>query len=323
MDMIEQTITKTITCKNCGSTLIVKFGTYKGNQRYYCKDCKRKFKADDTQFHMKKPSQYVSSALSMYYTGMSITDIRNHLKQEYNYYPSKSIVFNWVNKYTDLARKQFQDSHPEVGDTWIADETMLDLDGQHKIWFYDVIDEKTRFLLASRVAVSRKAGEAQLVMEEAGKRAGKTPSVVITDSNKSYMDGIYQAFKGNAEHIQSYPTAKENDTQRIERFHETLKERTKVFKAFRDIETLIQFTDGWLVYYNYFKPHQSLNGKTPAEYANVNYSIKNWADLARIPVTKQSEIESHTTSKIIIPIPKSLTRCEPLNLCLLTIPLPE
>jgi putative transposase len=299
--MIEKKYVEVVTCKDCGSTSIVKFGTYKGNQRYYCKDCKRKFKDDDTQFHMKKPSQYISSAVNMYYTGMSITEIRNHLKQEYGYYPSKSIVFNWVNKYTDLARKQFQDYHPEVGDTWIADETMLDLDGQHKVWFYDIIDEKTRFLLASRVAVSRTTSQAQAVMEEAGKRAGKTPETVITDSSKAYMDGIYQAFKGNTDHIQSYPTAKENNTQMIERFHGTLKDRTKVFRAFRDVETLIQFTDGWLVYYNYFKPHQSLDGKTPAEYAKVDYPVKNWADLARIPVSKESEIKAHKTPVIKVP----------------------
>jgi transposase-like protein len=120
--------TKRITCKNCGSEAVVKFGTYKGTQRYFCKVCKRKFKADADIFHMKVPAEYVSSALSMYYSGMSINDIRNHLKQEHNYYPSKSIIFGWVNKYTDLASKQFKDYHPKVGDVWIADETMLDVD---------------------------------------------------------------------------------------------------------------------------------------------------------------------------------------------------
>jgi putative transposase len=295
---IEVTTTKIIACKNCGSTAVVRFGKYKDVQRYYCKSCQRKFKADDTKFHEKVPSEYITRSVSEYFKGMSINDIRESLKEQNGYYPSKSVIFKWVNKYTNLAREQFQDIHPEVGDTWIADETMLDLDGQHKIWFYDIIDEKTRFLLASRVALSRTTKEAQLVMEDAGKRAGKSPDTVITDSNKSYMDGVYQAFKGNVDHIQSYPTAKENDTQRIERFHETLKDRTKIFKAFRDTETLIQFTDGWLIYYNYFKPHQSLDGKTPAEEAHVQYNIKSWSDLAQVPVSKQSEIDSHKLPKI-------------------------
>jgi putative transposase len=306
--MIEKTQIEIVKCKHCGSTSIIKFGTYKGNQRYFCKDCQRKFKDDDTQFHERKPSQYISSAVSAYFRGLSLSDIREQLKQEYGYYPSKSVVFKWVNKYTDLARKQFQDTRPDVGDTWIADETMLDLDNQHKIWFYDIIDEKTRFLLASKVALTRTTGIAQSVMEEAGKRAGKTPDIVITDSNNSYMGGIHKAFNGNAIHIQSYPTAKENDTQRIERFHETLKDRTKVFKAFRNVDTLIQFTDGWLVYYNYFKPHESLNGKTPAEEAKINYSIKNWSDLARVPVPKEFTKFNTMRPKSNIDVTKALKR---------------
>jgi hypothetical protein len=74
-----------------------------------------------------------------------------------------------------------------------------------------------------------------------------------------------------------------------------------VFRAFRDVETLIQFTDGWLVYYNYFRSHTSLDGKTPAEEANVNYSVKNWNDLVRVPVSKEAEIKTHKEPVIRLP----------------------
>ena len=234
---IIKTTSETITCKNCGSEAVVKFGTYKGAQRYFCKSCKRKFKADANVFHMKVPAEYVSSALSMYYSGMSINEIRSHLKQEHGYYPSKSIVFGWVNKYTDLATKQFEDYHPEVGNVWVADETMLDVDGEHKLWFYDIIDTKTRYLLASRVALSRTTNDAEALMREAAKRAGKTPKQVITDRNNSYLDGIEKAYGAQAVHVLGNPF-KDKDTgestSQIERFHGVLKDRTKVIRAFRD-----------------------------------------------------------------------------------------
>jgi len=117
VDNMVDIVTK-VTCKYCGSEGVVKFGTYKGVQRYFCKACNRKFKADDSLFHMKVSADYISMALSMYYSGSSISDIRNHLKQEYGYYPSKHVVFEWVDNYTSLASKQFQDVHPKVGDTW-------------------------------------------------------------------------------------------------------------------------------------------------------------------------------------------------------------
>lgn len=237
---IEVTTTKAITCKNCGSPAVVKYGTYKGVQRYYCKSCGRKFKYDADAFHGKVPAEYVSSALSMYYSGMSINEIRSHLKQEHDYYPSKSIVFGWVQKYTDLASQQFKDKHPQVGDTWVADETMLDVDGQNKLWFYDIIDTKTRYLLVSRVALSRTTHDAEMLMNEAKRKAGKTPKQVITDSNRSYDDGVELAYGGDTEHVRGNPfKAKDSgeSTSQIERFHGTLKDRTKVIRSFRDFET--------------------------------------------------------------------------------------
>ncbi len=64
---------------------------------------------------------------------------------------------------------------------------MLDVDSQHKVWFYDIIDEKTRFLLASRVALSRNTQNAESLMRDAEKVAGKKPKEVLTDSNYSYI----------------------------------------------------------------------------------------------------------------------------------------
>lgn len=282
-----------VKCKNCGSEAVVKFGSYKGIQRYYCKVCKRKFKGDNALFHMKVSPEYISMALSMYYSGSSISDICDHLKQEFGYYPSKHIVFNWVDKFTNLAIKQFQDYHPQVGDTWIADETVLDLDKDRKVWFFDIIDSRTRFLLASRASYSRTTRDAQILIERAIKRTGKEPKTVVTDKLASYLDIRYGK---DTEHLQGSPfkiKSSGESTSQIERFHGTIKDRTKVMRAFRDIETLHQFMDGYLIYYNYFKPNSALKGKTPAEVAKVDYQIKNWKDLSQLPVSKDTEIQSH------------------------------
>jgi putative transposase len=298
--MIEIISTKTIACKNCGSQAVLKFGSYKGVQLYWCKSCQRKFKADDSVFHGKVQSKYVSQALAEFYTGDSVHDISENLYQQYQYKPSKSIVWKWITKYTDLAVKQFKDDKPKVGSVWIADETMVDIDKNRKVWIYNVIDEKTRYLLASRVALSRTTNDAQAVMREAQKRAGKTPTKVLTDSNRSYEDGIELTFGSDTEHVQTKPFKSGDNTQRVERYHGTFKDRVKVMRAFRDVEALIQFNDGWVAFYNYFKPHQSLDGKTPAEEAKIDYSVKNWVDLARVPVSKETEVHSHKTKLVTV-----------------------
>ena len=119
-------------CKLCQSDNVIKYGSYKGVQRYYCKDCHSKFKADDTLFYMKTPANQVSSALNSYYEGMSIKAIRRHLQQEHANMPSTATIYEWVQKYTQYATDSIEGYQPkQVGDTWIADETVLEIDGQN------------------------------------------------------------------------------------------------------------------------------------------------------------------------------------------------
>lgn len=36
------------------------------------------------------------------------------------------------------------------------------------------------------------------------------------------------------------------------------------------------FLDGWFVFYNFLRPHQSLDGNTPAKISEVNIEVENW-----------------------------------------------
>ncbi|MFC2007708.1 IS6 family transposase [Chloroflexota bacterium] len=265
-------------CKSCASTRVRKYGLYKGVQRYFCNECGSKFKNDDALFHMKTPSNHVSSALNMYYEGMSIKAVRRHLKQEYDNMPSTATIYEWVMKYTQYATDSIKNYKPKkIGGTWIADETALKIDGQN-VWLWDIIDEKTRFLLATRISTSRTTRDAQMLIDRAIKTAGLNPKVVVTDKLASYLDVNYGK---DAEHRQGSPFASVDDTQKIERFHGTLKARTKVMRGLKNIETAHDFVEGWLVHYNYLRPHDALDDKTPAEVAGIAFPYKNWADITR------------------------------------------
>jgi putative transposase len=226
---------------------------------------------------MKTDTNLVSSSLNMYYEGMPIKAIRRHLLQEHNHAPSTATIYEWIQKYTQYATDSVKGYHPQVGDIWIADETVLNIDGQ-QLWLWDIIDDKTRFLLATRLSRSRTTRDAQALIDRAVKMAGKSPKVVITDKLKSYLDVRYGK---DTEHIQGGIARVEDNTQKIERFHGTLKARTKVMRGLKNFETALDFTDGWLVHYNYLRPHESLQDKTPAEVAGVEYPYQNWADIIR------------------------------------------
>lgn len=280
-----------IICKYCQSPKVRKHGFVEGVQTYFCKDCRRKFKVDDRLYRMKTPYIQVADALDDYYKGKSINEIRDSLNIHHHNCPSSKSVYGWITKYTDEVINRFKDYHPEAGDVWSADETVLDIDGQN-VWMYDIIDEQTRFLLATRITTKRTTRDAQTLMETAEKVAGKRPKMVITDRQNSYLDGIELAYGSDTEHVQSSPFAPTDDTQRIERFHGTLKQRTKVMRGLKSIDTAIQFVNGYTAYYNYLRPHESLDGKTPAEEAKVDYTAKSWADVIR---TAKPHIQVLTT----------------------------
>jgi transposase-like protein len=170
-----------------------------------------------------------------------------------------------------------RDFKPIVGDTWIADETVLKVGGRN-VWFFDVIDEKTRYLLASRLTTSRATKEAALVMNEAKREAGKSPKRVITDKMGAYLDGIELVFGADTKHIQSKPFTDVNSTNVIERFHGTLKDRTKVVRGFKNMETARLLTQAWLVHYNFFKEHTTLGDIPPAVKMGTT-PIKDWAEV--------------------------------------------
>ncbi|MBI2852627.1 MAG: transposase [Chloroflexi bacterium] len=87
--------------------------------------------------------------------------------------------------------------------------------------------------------------------------------MVITDKLAAYIDGIEMAYGADAEHRQGLPFNVQNNTSLIERFHNSLKERTKVMRDLRDRESLKRFTDGWLVHYNFLRPHLGLGLRPP------------------------------------------------------------
>jgi transposase-like protein len=152
-------------CKFCGAKSLIKYGTSKGVQYWCCKACRHKFADNDALPGMKTPIMEVGAALSMYYRGMSIDEIRRHLDQQYTDCPSDSTVYDWISRFTDEAVAKARKYKPKVGYVWVADETMLDIGGT-KVWFWDLIDVKTRYLLASHLSYQRTAEHAKRFVEK-------------------------------------------------------------------------------------------------------------------------------------------------------------
>lgn len=280
-------VTKTdVTCKHCGSKNVVRNGTKAGYQYYLCRDCGRTFAGNNALPGMKYPPDRIATALRLFYEGLSLDKIRRELDSLYHVYPSDSTVYEWVVRYTKAAIKEAKYSSIKVGSVWIADETVIKLDKDVHVWFWDIIDDKTRFLLASHLSLTRTTKDAQKLMEKALEHAGKTPRVIYTDKLASYLDGIELTFGADTKHQQGGPFDIQKNTNLIERFHSTLKSRTEIMRGMQRPETATLIMDGWLIYYNFFRPHEALRDlpperqdKTPGQVARADYPYKSWLDV--------------------------------------------
>ena len=229
---------------------------------------------------MKTPSSKIASALGMYYGGMPLDAIQQQFKQDHDLDMSESNYWNWVKRFTKEAIKQSKDFKPNVGSVWVADETYMKL-GKRNIYFWDIIDADTRFILATHVSFTRGTRDAEKLMVKARERAGKAPSKVVTDKLRAYLDGIELTFGADTEHRQGGPFNIENNTNLIERFHRTLEQRAKVFQKYKNITDIKLLTDGWLINYNYFKQHEGIGDIPPAQSRTKVVPFKDWNDIVR------------------------------------------
>ncbi len=230
---------------------------------------------------MKTPARQIASALGMYYGGMSLDAIQQQFRQDHNLDMSESNYWNWVKRFTKEAIKQSKDFKPIVGDVWVADETYMKL-GDRTVYFWDIIDSKTNYLLASHVSFSRSGRDARVLMRLAKVRAGKYPKVVVTDKLRSYIIGVGDEYGSYTEHRKGGPfkfKVTGESTAEIERFHKTLEQRTKVFQKYDDIETIKLLTSGWLINYNFFKQNEGCGNIPPAQAMSEVVPFKDWNDV--------------------------------------------
>lgn len=145
-------------------------------------------------------------------------------------------------------------------------------------------------------------------MEKAAKVAGKAPKVVVTDKLAAYLDGTELSYGSATKHGQGGPFDVESNTNLIERLHGTIKERTKVMRGFRTAETAQRFLDGWKVYYNFMKPHESLNSRTPAEAAGCDYHFRDWADVTRMAKPQVRVLVTPAKVEVLPEVPEAKFR---------------
>ena len=245
--MAKYSQTITVQCPRCGSGKVVKRGYHEGKQTFSCKTCARRFfESGET---LDNRAQQVGAAVSMYYDGLSYKRIAENIAATFDRpEPSKRTIYQWVRNYTDKAIVAMREYPAHTGDEWVADEMVLSVGGK-EYWNWNVMDTKTRYVLASHLSESRNRIQAAAVMEKALHKAARPPKIIKTDRLSSYDDGIDMVFGGEVEHVKSDGIHAEINNNMSERLQGTFRERAKVMRGLQSRESGQKFLDGWVINY--------------------------------------------------------------------------
>jgi len=287
-------------CIFCRSENLIKWGIrhnkYGAIQRFACKACGKSFTVNLGFEHMKHNPQGVTAAMQLYFSGESLRNTARSLRM-IGVQVSYKTVYLWIKKYTELMERYLSTIQPQLSDTWRADEMFLRMKGDLK-YLYALMDDSTRFLIAQQVASTKYTADVRPLFQLAKAVAGKVPKTFITDGAANFHEAYTQEFwaqrsDSRTEHIRHIRLAGDRNNNRMERFNGEVRQREKVTRTLKRSDSPI--LTGYQIYHNYVRPHESLNGNTPAQAAGVEVKGENkWLTLIQNASSKiaKSEIRS-------------------------------
>lgn len=284
-------------CKYCGETATVKDGHKRGSQQYRCKECGHKFVDNGKFAKMRNTCAIIATALDLYFEGLSVWKVRKQVARIFGVRISHMAVWRWVMKYSALAAELMKTLEPSLSGAWHVDETMVSIGGELK-WFWDIIDERTRYIVATHLSGNRSIAQVKALFKKSLESAKVRPLRITSDGLQAYQEGIRKVFYGRrrqdrVEYIRSPGIRGRANNNLIERFHGTLKDRTKVMRGLKAEHSGGTILDGFVAHYNLLRGHLALDGRTPAQAADLDLPLEGgWADLVKVATWNRTAKET-------------------------------
>ena len=283
-------------CKHCKSHKVVKWGKSHGKQRYRCNECGKTFCDDGAFPGMRTSARIISASLELYFDGLSLAKISRYIWRSHGIKICRITVWKWIQKYVPLVKSLVDQFIADATSSWHADETMIKVKG---VWnyFWDGIDYNSRFIIMGMLTTDRTIADAKMFFKGAKKQVGgNSPSLIITDGCGAYEKGVSKIFwdkvrLGECKYIRKpglRAKVGKMSNNIIERFHNTVKERMKTTRWFKSFKGAENAMFGFVIQYNFLRPHMALNGMTPAKKAGLDLPFENgWGDLIQWSETNQ------------------------------------
>lgn len=265
------------TCPRCGSGSVIHFGRRHNRagavSRYRCRTCASRFTDRAGALHLRQNATTVALALDLFFRGLSLRKVSDHLWQAHGLVVAPSTVYEWVVRGGPGAARWMDSLGARTGERWHIDETQVKTDGNPR-WVWNVVDAETRFLIATHFTKLRRVRDARLLLRRAKAATPDRPLSVLTDGMPAYRKAIGRelAFRSGAEvvnpHLRVPSIRAKTSNNLVERFQGSEKDRLKVMRGLHGRTAPKWLLDGMRVHYNLVRPHSTL-GSTPGAAAGL------------------------------------------------------
>ena len=272
-------------CIYCGSKHIVKDGLRHNKgadiQKFNCLDCRRYFTVNLGFEGMKHSARGVTMAMQLYFSGESLRNTQKALRLM-GVEVSHVAILKWIRKYVGLMDRYLDGLTPQVSDVWRTDEVFVKFKGNMK-YVFAMMDDETRFWIAQQVSDKKGTADVRPMFRESARIAGKKPRVLISDGAHNF--GIANTKEwwtrygdDRTEHIRDIRLRGRVHNNKMERLNGEFRDREKVMRGLKRTDTPI--LKGYQLFHNYIRPHEALNGQTPADLAGIKVMGENkWITL--------------------------------------------
>jgi transposase-like protein len=270
---------------NCGSMQVIKDGVRKNKsgtiQRFKCKSCLKEW-SDNLGFAKSKiNSKAVTAGLDLYFKGVSLRKVKEHLKLFYGIEVSHVAILGWIRKFGEVVTPFVDQLIPkEMSGVYHVDEMMVHVRKEthekgHYSWLWNMMDNTTRFWISSKVSQRREVEDARAVFQDAKRKTPK-PLAIVHDGLKSYPIAFakeyYTSTNPRTNEIRSVSVRHNGLNQKVERLNGVFRDREVVMRGMDNKDSAQKLIDAFRIHYNFIREHGSIK-KTPAEKVGINLQL--------------------------------------------------
>lgn len=128
------------------------------------------------------------------------------------------------------------------------------------------MDDETKFWIAEMVADHKGTSDFRPMYQDAIKLTGKKPKMFNSDGANNFHIACKEQFYSNkrdSKHIRHITLKDDHNNNKMERIYGETRDREKVMRGLRNKDTPI--IKGYQIFHNFVRPHEALEGKTPAD----------------------------------------------------------